>query len=909
MKGAVKNAPKSVSMYREFLREFRYFSHGIKNMNDFMIDHVINAAIDEPNEKAAAALASLHDNPSVLSKINNGGRFTGAIFEYYAPSSEKDKVKNKSAKAIEIIKKNLSFAYSYIPEENSELFSLSIFEIVRSSGKISQDGLNYLYYILSIDRYSFVCNAYYFLVTLVEPLEWALYWRAKNKAVEAKIINLPFLRNNNFIGRESDIDAITGNFKDASVQCITGIIGCGKTQIAIEYAYRATRTYSYIFWINSYSEAAIINDYKKIILSTFRYNVNAINHLSHDSLPRIQDEFCDWFRGHDRWLLIYDGFHGDFDISEYLPKVGTTGHILITSSYKNSVIGAKDYELDLIPIDESMAIIDSHIHEKSADEKQSLRSFIYELGNLPMALGHARDYLYYNPSESYNSYLELMEKKGTLLFDSFGSKSKSESTLRKSISVTYEKICEQYPNAVFFLNMCAFLTDEFPIELGIFESYAKQSKCLLPKDLRAIFRDKLEFSELIRPLKMYSICTDVIFNTVCHWSENKNTTLVRIHKLTLSTIRELCDSEKYLAIVNDMIYRTIAISERSQAETIYNSMEKWKNEKSITIYMRDYSYTFFKNVRHLLPSKVDEQNLLKIIFDLLIVPVELCNKDVRQWLSTTGASLLADCNETTMGWLVCNFLHYLGVFSERKTREEAEKCLRRFIELLKNTLSTINYPVELSERLEDAIEILADAFSNSEADSSIDEYQKDLSTILAWAKNNKNIRHTYSLLDKYALFSEEFELAIIEQTGFYKNIELMDGIISGDEALMCDDFFVEFLEYENKNDNTLSNSISSLLSCLDSLIEMINTRRHTITPLPNHLLELIETAKKKSVFLTDVFKKYASKDDISDVLTLRDTFLTEYAQTYISLIYACKLANELCYIIEDIEYVLGLDNE
>ena len=71
----------------------------------------------------------------------------------------------------------------------------------------------------------------------------------------------PFSRNDNFLGRESELQAIHDNpthqrrtkRTKLAMYALTGTGGIGKTQLALEYAYQHETGYSAIFWVHGAS--------------------------------------------------------------------------------------------------------------------------------------------------------------------------------------------------------------------------------------------------------------------------------------------------------------------------------------------------------------------------------------------------------------------------------------------------------------------------------------------------------------------------------------------------------------------------------------------------------------------------------------------------------------------------------
>lgn len=85
-------------------------------------------------------------------------------------------------------------------------------------------------------------------------------------------------RNSMFVGRDGPLEELTNALKPESSElaskprerksCVLhGVGGLGKSQIALEYAYRFGRCYSHIFWLRAETETVLTNSFVNILQS------------------------------------------------------------------------------------------------------------------------------------------------------------------------------------------------------------------------------------------------------------------------------------------------------------------------------------------------------------------------------------------------------------------------------------------------------------------------------------------------------------------------------------------------------------------------------------------------------------------------------------------------------------------
>ncbi|MEI6757728.1 MAG: tetratricopeptide repeat protein [Chlorobium sp.] len=202
-----------------------------------------------------------------------------------------------------------------------------------------------------------------------------------------EICNLP-RRNPNFTGRESILETLrtslqSGQNTAITQQAIHGLGGIGKTQLAIEYAWRHIADYDLIWWIRAEESSTLANDYASLAVKL--------------NLPEkeVQDQKIvieavrEWLDHNQNWLLIFDNARDSDSILHYLPNA-TAGHALITSRNQNwSNNLCNSLKIEVWSREESLAFLQKRI--TGIDELDAAK-LSETLGYLPLSLEQAAAY-------------------------------------------------------------------------------------------------------------------------------------------------------------------------------------------------------------------------------------------------------------------------------------------------------------------------------------------------------------------------------------------------------------------------------------------------------------------------------------------------------------------------------------
>ncbi|CAL9394212.1 hypothetical protein SUDANB95_01313 [Actinosynnema sp. ALI-1.44] len=134
-------------------------------------------------------------------------------------------------------------------------------------------------------------------------------------------------RHRAFVGRDEDIEALRDEFADAgaerAVVTLNGVPGVGKSELALEYAYRFSSDYDAVWWLSAQDRQSV-----QVGLADLAVALRLPGSTDFGSLTALDRLATD--PAYARFLLVYDNADDLDAIADLLPP-GATGHVLITS--------------------------------------------------------------------------------------------------------------------------------------------------------------------------------------------------------------------------------------------------------------------------------------------------------------------------------------------------------------------------------------------------------------------------------------------------------------------------------------------------------------------------------------------------------------------------------------------------
>ena len=276
---------------------------------------------------------------------------------------------------------------------------------------------------------------------------------------------IPFLRNPNFVARKGLTDAIEQRFTSGEPKVVLyGLGGAGKTQIALEYAFRILPATS-IFWVYANSDANIKDSYQRIAAACDipgRQDPQA-------NLMQLVRDWLESSKAH-KWLMVIDNVDSadilfsepinGKTLAEYIPTA-SQGSILYTSRNRDVAMdilhGGNPIEVGPMTADEARELL--IVNDCSRSKEEDISTLLQDLEYIPLAITQAAAYMS-KRQKSAGRYLSLFRSSDTnkarLLayeFNEHGREARSRESVAKTWMISFDHIKDVNPAACEMLSL------------------------------------------------------------------------------------------------------------------------------------------------------------------------------------------------------------------------------------------------------------------------------------------------------------------------------------------------------------------------------------------------------------------------------------------------------------------------
>jgi hypothetical protein len=354
-------------------------------------------------------------------------------------------------------------------------------------------------------------------------------------------------RNKNFTGREDLLlelrERVTGDVTAVLAHALHGMGGVGKTQLAIEYAYRYMSDYEVIWWIPA-DQIALVRSSLAALAPRLGLEDIAPGRVE-DAVSAVFDALR---RGepYERWLIIFDNADQPEEVRDLLPS--GPGHVIVTSRNHRWQSVADAVEVDVFSREESLDFLERRVPGITAGEAERLAE---DLGDLPIALEQAGA-LQVESGMSVDEYLGLLaEESGKVLAEN--PPADYPVGVAAAWALSMARLKEQTPFAWELLRRLAYFGPE-PIDRDLF----KQGRFVLGPPLQEGLGDPIVFGRAIRELGRYALAR----------VDNYHKTL-QVHRLIQRLIRDDVPQEQAERMQHE-VHQLLAASDPQKPEDIDN---------------------------------------------------------------------------------------------------------------------------------------------------------------------------------------------------------------------------------------------------------------------------------------------------------------------------------------------------
>ena len=356
------------------------------------------------------------------------------------------------------------------------------------------------------------------------------------RAALPKIWNVPYPRNPFFLGHDAELVQIRHNLHAGQAtalsqpQAISGLGGIGKTQLALEYAYRYHQDYTAVLWARAESTEALVSSY--VALATLLRLPERETKEQEVTVQAVKT----WLQTHRTWLLILDNADDLALLPAFLPPA-LAGHLLLTTRAAATGRLARRLEIETLSPEQGALLLlrratflapDGDLSHVGHQEQEQARQISEELGGLPLALDQTGAYLeetgcsFTDYQQMYRQHRdELLRKRGGLVAD-------HPEPVATTWSLSFEQARRKYPAAADLLCVCAFLApDAIPEEILMTGASA------LGPVLAPIEADPFLLNQGLEALRAYSLI-----------QRNPTEKTLSIHRLVQAVLQETLSEEE-----------------------------------------------------------------------------------------------------------------------------------------------------------------------------------------------------------------------------------------------------------------------------------------------------------------------------------------------------------------------------
>jgi len=363
-----------------------------------------------------------------------------------------------------------------------------------------------------------------------------LYSNSPSDTTFPLVWNIPYPRNLFFTGHSELLLHLHTQLQHeramalSQTLAISGLGGIGKTQIAIEYAFRYRQDYRAILWTRADTYEALVSGYVEI--------AEQLNLRQKDEKDQgfVVKSVLQWLKTQTQWLLILDNADELAIVCEFLPTT-YDGHILLTTRAQSMGRLAQRLEVKVMDQDVGALLLlrraglvphNAPLDAASSSDIALAREIAEELDGLPLALDQAGAYIeetLYPLSEYRNLYRTRRSELLSMRRDLIGDHPEPVTT---TWSLSFQHVEKKNAVAAELLRFCAYLDSE-----AIPEELITVGAEYLSSHMQLVANDPLALNKAIATLNAYSLI-----------QRDFNSKMLSVHRLVQAVLRDAIPLEE-----------------------------------------------------------------------------------------------------------------------------------------------------------------------------------------------------------------------------------------------------------------------------------------------------------------------------------------------------------------------------
>ena len=456
------------------------------------------------------------------------------------------------------------------------------------------------------------------------------------------------IRNPDFTGRESLLLVLQRSLEARSKASVLphgllGFGGVGKTQLAVEFAYRFADRYDLVWWIPAEQQSLVLQslaDLGRQLGMPITQDLTQASSLVIDALSSTSL----------RWLLVFDNANEPEDLAHLIPSAG--GHVILTSRNQTWSNVWDAIQVNIFDRPESVALIQKRGNQISIDDAHRLAE---KLGDLPLALDQAASWQAAT-GMPVADYLDLFDEHHRVLLAE-GKPTSYPSTIAALVKLAFQRLQNDFPAVAQLLEMFAVLGAE-PISIDLLR-WGKAAD--IPAPLGPALKDSIALGRIVRDLRKFGLAS----------VDTKNR--IQVHRLFQLVLRDELGEEQ-LGQIRTNVHLLLGAANPSEPDD------------------DDTHRAHAEIAPHVLPAELIEaesEDALRVVLDqiryLYVIgdyeaSRRLGDATFHSWAKRTGHPKLGPDGELTLLATrhLANTLLYLGI--NDRARELAELTLTRLRE-------------------------------------------------------------------------------------------------------------------------------------------------------------------------------------------------------------------------------------